>query len=264
MELDSKPTVSCLCIANCTLQEITKSIYNFEQQNYKRKELIIVYANSRYDIKELSIKSLNNDIIFLPVADYEYSCIAYLNSIALSRASGEYFCIWSPIDWHNPKRINAQLNSILTFHKECSLIFQHLILFQKARELYTTPRRPLEKSLMCRVEYFKKNFRFYNGLRECTELVEDLIAKNCIVPISEPTLYIAKDLKEDEYGEYLPEIILQYSQKMDSLSCEDATEIVSLLPESNEIDIIFKRRIQPSVGLILGLPQNVRALSRSV
>ena len=264
MELDAEPTVSCLCIASCTLQEITKSIYNFEQQNYKRKELIIVYANNRYKIKGLSIKNLNNDIIFLPVADYEYCCIAYLNNIALSGANGEYFCIWSPIDWHSPKRISAQLNGILTFHKECSLIFQHLILFLESRELYAAPRRPLEKSLMCRVEYFKKNFRFYNGLQECTELVEDLVAKNCIAPISEPTLYIEKGLKESEYGKHLPEIILQYSQKMDGLSCEDASEIISLLPELNDIDIIFKRRIQSSVGLILGLPQNARALSRSV
>lgn len=264
MEINDNPIISCLCIADCDLEHISKSIKNFEQQTYKSKELIVVYDNSRSDIEELSKKSCKNSITFISVLDCEDLSTASLKKIALSAAKGNFFCIWSCLDWHNPKRLEVQLRSILSSHKSCSIIFQHLVYFHSTRNLYASPRRPLEKSLVCSVNYFKDNCKFYDELQECSGLIDDLIDQNSIVPVSDPTLYIENGLSDCEYGKFLPGILLQFSQKMDDLSFEDVSTIISCCPEVDEVESIFKRRIEQHVRLIQVLPKNAKAISRSV
>jgi glycosyltransferase involved in cell wall biosynthesis len=189
----SAPLVSCLCMTRKRTKFLKLSITCFQHQTHKNKELIVLYADDDDETHEF-LQGLPDEQIY-PVRIKRLErrrTMGELRNIMLEKSNGEYLCHWDDDDWYNPVRIETQLRALGKHHKAACVISRNFIFDQQEQKGYLSLSRLWENSLLFhrkKVQELGIRYREVDK-REDFDFLEDIIEKNLVFPLLEPTLYI--------------------------------------------------------------------------
>lgn len=183
------PLVSCLCITKNGIDQLSRAAECFQSQTYPNKELVIVCKGETKEIEEWFRKKGKASVKLVEVLDSTLS-LGDLRNIALSRATGEYFCQWDDDDWYHRDRLKIQVSQILKYKQPASILYYLLIFDQEKRDAYFSQRRIWEGSLLCKRSVFPMlKFQPWPW-NEDANFIYQVLRNFKILPIMIPGLYI--------------------------------------------------------------------------
>ena len=187
--------VSCITVTKNRVSYLKKSIDYFIGQSHKDKELIIVYYNSDKETESFLKHNKNefekNNIYFYKFVDDAGMSLGAIRNFAVSKATGNWICIWDDDDYYDVKRIKNQLKFCLEKNIEACTLSSIMIYSNKYQELKTSFERMdlgWEGSLICKKNSMPKYINKSKG--EDTPVLERLIKENKLLTLFDPELYV--------------------------------------------------------------------------
>ena len=119
------PLVSAIMLAGRTpLELVQAAIKSFVAQTYPYKELIIINnASSQYKAAELEISARKN--VYLMDTPVELSA-GMARNYGISAANGKIMAQYDPCFYHNPKRLESQIVSLVQHEADVSILTETL------------------------------------------------------------------------------------------------------------------------------------------
>lgn len=123
--------VSCMCLTEYRLQDLKNAINQFLRQTLEDSELIIIYRE--YDwMTEEYLSSLRMPRVKPIKVDSGQYTLGELRNMAKQVSVGKYITHWDDDDWHHPKRLQIQYETLETsIAKVCG--FERVLLHDKIR-----------------------------------------------------------------------------------------------------------------------------------
>jgi len=186
--------VSCITVTRNRVDHLKKCILYFKNQTHEYKELIIVYYNNDESTKKFlkeNQEDLNsNSIYFHMFIDDDGLYLGSVRNYAVSKATGEWLCIWDDDDWFSPNRIESQLSFCIENDLEASDLRCILIYSNKHQLLKLSFERVegWEGSLFVKKSIMPKYKNIKTG--EDTPVVMSLLFNNKFRTQFNPELYI--------------------------------------------------------------------------
>tara|TARA_R100000541_G_scaffold48420_1_gene55505 strand:+ start:184 stop:870 length:687 start_codon:yes stop_codon:yes gene_type:complete len=186
--------VSCITVTKNRLSLLKTSIKHFNSQTHSNKEMIIVYYNTDKETRNWisdNIDSLNSQNImpYMFVEDDGLN-LGTIRNYAVSKATGEWLCIWDDDDYYREDRISEQLKFCIENNTDACTLKSVLIYSNKMQEVKLSFERfeGWEGSLLCRSESMPKYKNLKKG--EDTPVVNFLIENNNLKTMFNPDLYV--------------------------------------------------------------------------
>ncbi len=183
----TSPLISCLCLSYKRPQQLARAIECFRGQTYENKELIIVGHSD--DAESLHVaREAGPDVKFHAVPK---AILGELRNTSVALSGGEYFCQWDDDDWYHKNRLSEQLKAIRKSKKQACVMAYWLMYDQLTGAGYLSLPSMWAGTLMCSRSVYAEGVLYQNlGKNEDSEYLMELYAKNCLVPLIMPSLYI--------------------------------------------------------------------------
>ena len=188
--MNSFPLISCLCVTRSKKNLLERAIRCFKSQTYINKELIVVYETGDFAAKTIKNITNDKDIFFIEIKSSPKLTLGELRNISIQQCNGYYFCQWDSDDWYHPKRLEIQLNALLSANKKVCLLSRWILFDYVTNNAYLSCERNWEGSILCDKSLIN-NFQYPNCIKgEDTPFIDNLLKYNYVTLINEPWLYI--------------------------------------------------------------------------
>ena len=114
--------VSCLCLTRDRPRYLHRVIRCFQQQTWKRKELVIVYDFDDIETERFLERYKNTSTIKIVKNIKENASVGYLRNIAVQNASGRYCAQWDDDDYYDQNRLSFQINQLRRMKKYKAIV----------------------------------------------------------------------------------------------------------------------------------------------
>jgi len=187
------PLVSCLCVSSNRPKFLKNTIQSFLAQKYECKELIIVSSDTNEAYSQIieSHHSSNTSIKYFPLDGSRKLTLGELRNFSISKATGDFMCNWDDDDWSHEKRLEIQVRQAVRNSKKASVLAYCLIHDAINNRSYLS--RPFfhpATILFHRCLIDKQTLYPSQNLQEDLEFFLKLNAKNAVMPIIDPSLYV--------------------------------------------------------------------------
>src|SRR6187399_197150 len=108
------PLISCLCITRNKIPLLKRAIHCFRNQTYPNKELILVFEDNDNDTKSFVKRLKDKNISIYEIPSTPKLSLGELRNISIHKCKGEYFCQWDADDWYHNRRLETQIDYILS------------------------------------------------------------------------------------------------------------------------------------------------------
>lgn len=139
--------VSAVMVTRGNLKFVSKSIYYFNLQYWKNKELIIVCDNVTNELKSIISKSKSN--IKLVEAPKGLTLGDYRN-ISIANSNGQYICQWDDDDLYSPERISICMRALSDTNTDAVFLQQWWVWWPERSILFLSSVRPWEGSMLAK------------------------------------------------------------------------------------------------------------------
>lgn len=191
--MNSQPLISCLCVTHDKPLLLQRAIDCFFNQNYKAKQMIILYEDVDCITKKyLASCHFPKEIKCIEaVSSIKKLSLGELRNLSISMAEGDYVCQWDDDDWYHPDRLVVQMAAMAAQHKPASILSRWTVFDAIHRKVYISNRRLWEGSILCkREEMLAKPYPSLNR-GEDTSVIDYLAEKDWIEVIEDrPELYV--------------------------------------------------------------------------
>lgn len=183
--------VTCICITKNRFELLYRSVQCFLDQDYKNRELLIMYQKNSFKIIEkIKIKLYSKKI---PKIRYYLApdnlVLGELRNLAISNSNGRYFTQWDDDDIYDPKRISTQINFCkLNNYRGCCLN-QRLLLDQVENKVYLSNVWPFEGSVLAEISLLMGKYSKESKGEETDSIFKCLKNKE-IGLLNKPNLYL--------------------------------------------------------------------------
>jgi hypothetical protein len=190
----SSPLISCICITDSRIEMLLKSIISFEQQTYPNKELVISYPYTDQQTKQLVQYLLENTT--LPIISVERNkadSIGMARNNAVSRANGEYICMWDDDDLYANTRLTMHFESLVIDHHQfqASVLCQILLYHRFDQRAYLSFPSYWACTLFCKKAILQEHPCEDTDQFEYSTVIRFLNSNQLLCSIGDPTLYVA-------------------------------------------------------------------------
>lgn len=129
-----EPKVSCLMLTKNRYKLFKKAIYDYINQTYEHRELVIVNNGNWLYKRRVDnfLKSINANIKHIKI---EHKTIGEMRNIGIENCSGEYIMIMDDDDAHHPTRIEYQIDICLKSNVDATLLQNFVATYRKDRYL---------------------------------------------------------------------------------------------------------------------------------
>ena len=260
------PLVSCLCVTRNRVPQLKQSITCFKNQNYPKKELVIVCDEDDSETISFLESIADNQIRHIVVPVTENHTLGYLRNLSIRESQGEYFCQWDDDDIFDPRRISRQLSCARQHSKAACFLSRWLILSEKEKKLYRSNARIWEGSILCKRDFLKgENFYGEQSRGEEAPLIRRLLASDQAAMLDDPELYLYRYSGENTWGSKHFQKILNFSTALGEDDYQKAIKRVSEVANFKASATIPKAIYQtaesePSRGNMLNWNSALRAL----
>lgn len=149
--LNKQPLISCLCVTYKKPLLLKRAIACFEAQNYRNKELVILYEDHDIEtIHFLRTHALSSRVRQVCVPGTPKKTLGELRNIAIQSALGEFVCQWDDDDWYHMNRLTCQYNAIENSNAGGSLLTRWITFNGHSKNAFVSNRRHWEGSVLCR------------------------------------------------------------------------------------------------------------------
>ena len=187
--------VSCITVTKDRVSYLKKSIDYFINQTHEDKELIVVYYSNDKEtesfLKHNRNSFIENNIYFYKFVEENGLYLGSVRNFAISKATGNWICIWDDDDYYDTKRIKNQLKFCLEKNIDACTLSSIMIYSNKYQELKISFERlelGWEGSLLCKKDTMPKYTNKAKG--EDTPVLEKLIDENKLLTLFDPELYV--------------------------------------------------------------------------
>lgn len=251
---ESLPMISCICVTRERPLFLKRAFDCFYAQTYPNKELVVLYEDDDYQtpvfLNTLN-KGCNVKVICAP-RDTNYR-LGHLRNLAISGASGDYFCQWDDDDWYHADRLAVQFAGISYLNSmKASVLFDWLIFDYSQKKAYVSYQRLWEGSILCKRVMDNRSLYSNKSYGEDTIVIESLRLQNLInIVHNSPYLYIytyhGANTWTREHFEYFFENSRPLSPETSNMifdilehkySAEEGSSIISELARLNTFDNI--------------------------
>ena len=191
------PLVSCLMVSRGRLFPGRHAVECFLRQTHANRELVIVIDDPGCDLRAhvLALADPRLRLVEIPSGQ---RTLGELRNIAVANARGEYVCQWDDDDLYAPQRIEVQLATLVATGAAACLLRRWTLWWPEARRLAISGARTWEGSILARV----CDLPPYPALRrgEDTEMIEALLARERVVSLDAPELYVYIRHGENTFG----------------------------------------------------------------
>jgi glycosyltransferase involved in cell wall biosynthesis len=215
MTLDTRPTISCVCVTRGKPALLKRAVECFKAQTYEQKELIILFEDDDYSSREICEQL---DSLFIKVVEVGTSpkmSLGVLRNIAIEKASGEFICQWDDDDWYHSKRLEIQIKTLQEANYPGCILTNWLVFDEVHQKSFISNPRLWEGSILCRKEVLGEKLYSDAIAGEDTEVLEYLYEKNYLVGLDNPTLYIYVHHGQNTWGRDHCEFIFKCSTKIE-------------------------------------------------
>ena len=186
--------ISCITVTRDRINHLSNCINLFIKQSYQDKELIIVYYNTdksteKY-LKAQHDRLVENNIKYYKFIEDDGMYLGAVRNFAISKAQGEYICVWDDDDFHAPDRLEKQHqfcidNELIGCTLRCLLIYSH-----KYRQFKLSFERDSgwEGSLLVKKEFMPRYKNLKSG--EDTPVIDKLTINPNFKTLFNPDLYV--------------------------------------------------------------------------
>lgn len=187
------PLVSCLCVTYKRPEYLRLAIDCFLQQTYKNKQLIIVYYLEDQDtasfLNSCDLTHIKPVPLNHPINTFS---LGELRNMGITSSDGDFVCIWDDDDWHNPERIERQMQAINLFQKKACILSKILMYDKLNNHAFLSLNRLWEGTILFEKHALRDLQVKYPPLNRAEDyfLVNELIKHNKVYPLLDPTLYI--------------------------------------------------------------------------
>lgn len=192
MTSKNQPLVSCLCVTHNKVALLKRSVECFFNQTYPNKELVLVYMADNVETKAFINQLTDSRIVCHELPNDGSMTLGEKRNLSIEKSNGFYFCVWDDDDWHNPYRIERQVEDLSNSDFGCSVLSSLLIYDTDTQTGFVSSSRAWEQTMLC-----AKSLIDYDTLRyahldrgEDTILIEDLKARDLVSYRDDPGLYI--------------------------------------------------------------------------
>jgi glycosyltransferase involved in cell wall biosynthesis len=193
----ASPLVSCLMVSRGRLFPARHAVRCFLRQTHPNRELVIVIDDPGCDLRAY-VLALADPRLRLVEIDSGQRTLGELRNIAVANARGEYVCQWDDDDLYAPRRIEVQLAALVATGAAACLLRRWTLWWPEARRLAISGARTWEGSILARA----RDLPPYPALRrgEDTEMIEALLARERVVSLDAPELYVYIRHGENTFG----------------------------------------------------------------
>ena len=130
--------ISCLTVTQeGRLDVLALAVSDFRGQSATEKELVVVHDGGEgFDDAVQKLVSGAADASARVTRVPPGRTLGALRNLAVDEARGEYVCQWDDDDRYHPRRLEAQLDALLSAKADCSFLADQLHLFAPMREMY--------------------------------------------------------------------------------------------------------------------------------
>jgi glycosyltransferase involved in cell wall biosynthesis len=130
--------ISCLTVTQeGRLDVLERAVADFRGQSAPERELVVVHDGGdafHEAVSKLVTGSADSPASVTRVPPGRK--LGALRNVAVDAARGEYVCQWDDDDRYHPRRLEAQLDALLSAKADCSFLSDQLHLFAPMREMY--------------------------------------------------------------------------------------------------------------------------------
>lgn len=196
---------------------LERAIGCFAGQTYTHRELLIF---SEYDDEET--RATVEQYRHLPLRHIVFPQGSAMNlgqkrNFAIEYADGQYICNWDDDDWYHRRRIEAQVQSLVTSHKPVSLLSAVLVYNAPVYLGYASSIRLWEQTVLFRREMYAHGHRYDELPRsEDRGFVQRMISHNLVYPLFCPQLYVYNFHGHNTWGQDHFNFLMKRSQPLTS------------------------------------------------
>jgi len=148
------PLVSCICLSENRVNLLKTAVFDFMNQTYPNKELIII--TSEDDLDTINANFQENEFIKLYSVSSQTS-IGNRRNLAIDVSDGDIIAIWDDDDHHAPDRIRIQLKYFRNSNiYKGSILMQIKIVNTLTGESFNSKIKMWEGTLVCKKKYAPK------------------------------------------------------------------------------------------------------------
>lgn len=127
--------ISCLMISKNNIYIFKKAVLSFLRQNFKNKELIVVFEkNQQYAKEKINyLKKIKNCKVILVEDGLG---LGNLRNIALENAKGDFVIQWDDDEINHPDRIRLQFKNLIYYNAYACYLEDRLHYFYNTNELF--------------------------------------------------------------------------------------------------------------------------------
>lgn len=182
------PLISCVCVTQNRKAFLKSAVAYFLNQTYPHKELVVVYGGDD-NLGNLISENASSKIRIINIKSNAVS-LGERRNISIENCTGEYFCQWDDDDWYHNRRLEMQMNSLITSGKEACVLERWLLYDSMRDHVYLSSKRVWEGSLLCKTEIFNDVLKYPSiGKGEDNAFVIKLINHDYIHSLNAPHLY---------------------------------------------------------------------------
>jgi glycosyltransferase involved in cell wall biosynthesis len=180
-------SITCLCITRHRPHLLKRSIFCFDQQTHRQRNLLIIAETEDLATAEvLTSMKHRSDVRVIYVDSSTELTLGALRNLSVSAATGRFVAQWDDDDFYHPQRLACQLAELHRLRRHACVLRRLLLV--KNQMTFLSKARDWEGSLVCR----RTEMPRYHDLRraEDTPVIERLAASGQLVRYDRPDLYV--------------------------------------------------------------------------
>jgi glycosyltransferase involved in cell wall biosynthesis len=186
--MPNESLISCLCVTRLRVDKLRRAITCFQRQTHQQRELVVLYESDDWATRDY-LASVNEPAMrVLEVPHLPKQSLGALRNLAMQAAQGHYIAQWDDDDWHGPTRLSEQLQAIRETGQDACALMRWVLYDELTRLAYLSGPRAWEGSLLAIREGLLPYADLAKG--EDTPVLEQLMARDKLVGLDEPHLYI--------------------------------------------------------------------------
>lgn len=180
--------VSCLMVTRGDPHRVRHSIRGFLEQSIASKELIIVTDVPPQSLVMVRSEFSSENIRWIFSDPNRKLSLGELRNLSIESASGQYIAQWDDDDLYDPTRLEQQIQTIKKNNTTACMLSRWTIWWPNKNRLFISHSRAWEGTLVCTRSAMPR----YPALSkaEDTVLIKELMARNDVVFLDAPRLYI--------------------------------------------------------------------------